>query len=310
MRGGPNYFLVGHPRSGSGQLFTWLDRHPQVFSTKKELHYFGSDLRYFDPPRSLDNYLSYFKGAGRFTRAGDASTWTLFSERAAAEIRAFNPDARIMMLLRNPVDQLHSLHSHFVFRGDEDIADFRAALDAEDGRVKGVVSEPQWRVPRDCLRYSRMARFAPQVQRFIDHFGQDAVLVMLSEDFRADPRATFDKVCDHLGIDRRFDGYEALFETSPRKANSNRAAKSRRVRSFLAHPRNYRVLEGVDRGLPGHQLALRTLRWWNKDFVPREKMSPELRRELQDRFRPFIEETAALIGRDLTHWHTPRSNDG
>ena len=62
MTGRPNYFLVGHPRSGSGQLFTWLDRHPQVFSTKKELHYFGSDLRYFDPPRSLDNYLSYFKG--------------------------------------------------------------------------------------------------------------------------------------------------------------------------------------------------------------------------------------------------------
>jgi len=310
MSGRPNYFLVGHPRSGSGQLFTWLDRHPQVFSTKKELHYFGSDLRYYDPPRTLDNYLSYFRGAERFARAGDASTWTLFSERAAAEIRAFSPDARILMLLRNPVDQLHSLHSHFVFRGDEDITDFRAALDAEQGRSEGRISEPEWRVPRDCLRYSRMARFAPQIQRFDAQFGRDAVLVLLSEDFRSDPRGTFDKVCAHLDIDRSFDGYEALFETSPRKANSNRAAKSRRVRSFLAHPRNYRVLEGVDRGLPGHQRALRGLRWWNKDFAPREKMSPALRRELQDRFRPFIDETAARLGRDLSHWHTPRSSDG
>lgn len=304
--GRPNFFLVGHPRSGSGQLFTWLDRHPEVFSTKKELHYFGSDLRFFEPPRSLENYLSYFKGAEHFTRAGDASTWTLFSERAAREIQAFAPDARIMMLLRNPVQQLHSLHAHFVFRGDEDIEDFRAALDAEPARMAGTQSEPEWRVPRDCLRYQRMARFAPQVQRFYDCFGRDRVLVLLSEDFRSDPRGTFRKVCTHLDIATELDGIEQLFETNPRKANSNRAARSSRVRSLLADPRHYRVLEGVDASLPGHQFALRALRRWNKVFVPRAPMDPALRRELQDRFRPWIEETAALIGRDLSHWHTPK----
>jgi len=306
--GKPNFFLVGHPRSGSGQLFTWLDRHPEVFSTKKELHYFGSDLRFFEPPRSLENYLSYFKGSERYTRAGDASTWTLFSERAAREIKVFAPDAKIMMLLRNPVDQLHSLHAHFVFRGDEDIEDFRAALDAEADRAAGRIPEPPWRVPRDCLRYSRMARYAPQVARFFDTFGRDNVLVLLSEDFRSDPRGTFDKVCTHLSIATRFDGYDALFDTNPRKANSNRRAKSRRVRALLAEPRHYRVLEGVDRGLPGHQLALRALRRWNKEFGPRQPMEPGLRRELQDRFRPWIDETAALIGRDLTHWHTPNES--
>lgn len=304
--GRPNFFLVGHPRSGSGQLFTWLDRHPQVFSTKKELHYFGSDLRFFDPPRTLENYLGYFRGSEHFARAGDASTWTLFSAHAAREIQAFAPDAQIMMLLRNPVDQLHSLHAHFLFRGDEDIPDFRAALDAEADRAAGRRSEPACRVPRDCLRYSRMARYAPQVQRFLDAFGPDRVLVLLSEDFRADPRATYGRVCDHLGLDTHFDGYEALFETSPRKANSNRVARSRRVRSLLAAPRHYRVLEGVDRSVPGHQLALRALRRWNKVFVPRAELDPALRVELQDRFRPWIDETAALIGRDLTHWHTPK----
>jgi hypothetical protein len=303
--GRPNFFLVGHPRSGSGQLFTWLDRHPDVFSTKKELHYFGSDLRFFEPPRSLENYLSYFRGSERFARAGDASTWTLFSERAAREIQVFAPEARILMLLRNPVDQLHSLHAHFVFRGDEDITDFRAALDAEAAREAGQRPEPAWRVPRDCLRYSRMARFAPQVQRFYDTFGRDRVLVLLSEDFRADPVGTFERVCTHLDLPTRFDGHETLFQTTPRKANSNRRARSSRVRSLLAQPHHYRVLEGVDRSVPGHRLALRALRRWNKEFVPREAMDPALRRELQDRYRPWIDETAALIGRDLTHWHTP-----
>ena len=307
--GRPNFFLVGHPRSGSGQLFSWLDRHPDVFSTKKELHYFGSDLRFFEPPRALENYLSYFRGAERFRRAGDASTWTLFSERAAQEIQAFEPDARIMMLLRNPVQQLHSLHAHFLFRGDEDIQDFREALDAEEARAAGNRPEPEWRVPRDCLRYSRMARFAPQVKRFFDRFGRDRVLVLLSEDFRADPRGTFDKVCSHLDIATRFEGYDGLFATSPRKANSNRAARSGHVRSLLADPKHYRVLEGVDGSVPGHQLTLRALRRWNKIFVPREPMEPPLRRELQDRFRPWINETAELIGRDLSHWHTPKGKD-
>ena len=65
------------------------------------------------------------------------------------------------------------------------------------------------------------------------------------------------------------------------------------------------MLEGVDGSLPGHQLTLRALRRWNKVFVPRAPMDPALRRELQDRFRPWIDETADLIGRDLSHWHTP-----
>jgi hypothetical protein len=151
-----------------------------------------------------------------------------------------------------------------------------------------------------------MARFAPQVQRFYDCFGSDRVLVLLSEDFRSDPQGTFHKVCTHLGIATEFDGDEHLFDTNPRKANSNRAARSRRVRALLAHPRHYRVLEGVDSSVPGHQLALRALRRWNKVFVPRAPMDPALRRELQDRFRPWIEETATLIGRDLAHWHTPK----
>ncbi len=300
--GRPNYFLVGHPRSGSGQLFTWLDRHPEVFSTKKELHYFGSDLEFFSPPRTLANYLSYFKGAQNYKAAGDASTWTLFSERAAAEISAFTPDARIIMLLRNPVDHLHSLHSHFVFRGDEDIPDFFEALNAEEDRAAGRRPEPPWRVPRQCLRYSRMARYAPQIARFFEHFERERVLIILSDDFRADPKGTFGRVCQHLGITPDLPGQEALFSTNARSSNSNRDARSHLVRQFLAYPRNYRVLEGVDRGAPGHQLLLRGLRRWNKVFAPRPHLSPDHRLALQERFLPWIEETEALIGRDLSHW--------
>ena len=125
----PDLFFVGHPRSGSGLLDSYLAGHPDVFMARKELHYFGSDLRYHHPGRSEDNYLDHFdtsgdQGPSGPQRVGEASTWYLSSQLAAAEIHAFAPTARIVMMLRNPVSWLHSLHSHLVFSGDEDITDF------------------------------------------------------------------------------------------------------------------------------------------------------------------------------------------
>ena len=57
----PDFFFVGHPRSGSGLLDSFLKGHPDIFMARKELHYFGSDLRYHQPPRSLENYLAHFR---------------------------------------------------------------------------------------------------------------------------------------------------------------------------------------------------------------------------------------------------------
>ena len=140
----PDFFFVGHPRSGSGLLDSFLKGHPDLFMSRKELHYFGSDLRYHDPPRSLENYLAHFKGAKGEARVGEASTWYLASEKAAQEIRQFaDDDVRILMLLRDPVTWLASLHSHLVFTGDEDIEDFEAALDAEPDRRQGRRLLPQ-----------------------------------------------------------------------------------------------------------------------------------------------------------------------
>ena len=57
----PDFLYVGHPRSGSGRLEGYLTGHPDVFMARKELHYFGSDLEYNDPPRSLSNYQAHFR---------------------------------------------------------------------------------------------------------------------------------------------------------------------------------------------------------------------------------------------------------
>lgn len=295
----PDFFLVGHPRSGSGQLNGYLAKHPEVFMAKKELHFFGSDLGYHAPPRTLENYLSFFAGAAGKRRVGEASTWYLFSEKAAEEIHDFCPSARILVLLRNPVDMLHSLHSHFVFRGDEDIADFGEALAAEPDRRAGR-RQPPYTIPRRGLWYREIVRYAPQVQRYFERFGRERVLVIINDDFRKDARGVFQRACALLDVSAAVD--EDVFAPDKRSENANRTVYSRRLQDFLIHPGNQQVLEGVRGSVPGHRLMLRALRRANIRYVDRAPMNPELRSRLQAELLPEIEALSALLDRDLTGW--------
>jgi hypothetical protein len=300
----PDFFVVGHPRSGSGQMNGYLERHPDLWMAKKELHYFGSDLGYHEPPRSEENFHSFFKDApASAKRIGEASTWYLFSENAAREIHEYNPKAGIIALLRNPVSLLHSLHSHFVFRGDEDIADFGTALAAEEGRASGKVPEPEFHIPTEGLRYSRMVRYAPQIQRFFDVFGRENVHVVINDDFRTDAREVFRGACRYLGVREEFPEFEDVFAPNQRARNSNRTVYSRKIQDFLIHSERQQVLEGVRSSpLPGWKFTLRALRRVNIKYIDRDPMQPELKAELQQRFLPHVEELSELLDRDLTHW--------
>src|SRR5438093_1590857 len=105
----PTFFIVGAPRCGTTALYTYLRQHPDLFLPEnKEPHFFGSDLYHPGFVRNLDEYLSLFLEAGNKKRAGEASVWYLYSRNAAAEIMAFCPSARIIAMLRNPVDMMYS----------------------------------------------------------------------------------------------------------------------------------------------------------------------------------------------------------
>lgn len=299
----PDFFFVGHPRSGSGLLDSYLAGHPDIFMARKELHYFGSDLRYHEPPRSLENYLQHFKDAKDEARVGEASTWYLISERAAGEIRQFaSDDARIVMMLRDPVSWLASLHSHLCFTGDEDITDLAAALDAEPDRRAGR-RLPPYSIPACATFYRRHTDYAAQVQRYFDAFGRDRVKVLILDDFKADSAGTYDDVLRFLGLPTDFPGRQAVLDASQRSRNSNRTVRSQRVRRFVNTPRNRRVLEGVDPApVPGVGLLIRALRRGNIVYTDRAPMDPALKASLRAELRPRVEALEALLGRELNGW--------
>src|SRR5687768_15406060 len=135
----PNFFIVGAPRCGTTSMYAYLRQHPEIYvSPHKEPHFFGSDLSPLPGAiREEELYRALFAGAGDRPRAGEASVWYLSSRKAASEIRAFAPEARILILLRAPHQMLESLHSLFLRTGNEDLPTLEEALAAEPERRRG-----------------------------------------------------------------------------------------------------------------------------------------------------------------------------
>jgi hypothetical protein len=296
----PDFFFIGHPRSGSGRLDGYLQGHPDVFMARKELHFFGSDLHFNVPERSLDNYLAHFDGADGHTRIGESSTWYLASERAAEEIHDFAPDARVLMMLRNPVDWLHSLHSHMVFAAYEDIPDFADALAAEPERISGVRPAPEWSIPAGGVHYRSLVRYAEQVSRYRKVFGPERVHVVVFDDFRDAPEKTLDAVLRFLELPTDFEGREGVLQGSQRTTNSNRMPRSPRLQRWLKRPPQRSILHGITPGsLPGIELGLRALHRANINYVPRAKMSAALRTQLTEDFSAEVTALEDVLGRSL-----------
>ena len=133
----------------------------------------GTDLsfRTAASPRASDSPTTSQRFPPTPRSATTGTTRSSLSRQAAEEIRDFTTDARIVILLRNPVDQMYSQHSEMLYQGDEDIRDFAEALAAEDDRALGR------RIPAGCrkpfaLQYRAVARYCNQVDRYFSTFGR------------------------------------------------------------------------------------------------------------------------------------------
>jgi hypothetical protein len=222
----PDLFIVGAPRCGTTAMYTYLGQHPDVFmATPKEPHFFGTDISAPGLVRDEQKYLSLFAAARHEQRVGEASVFYLCSRRAAAEIHAFCPSASIIIMLRNPVDMMHSLHSRHLLIAVENIDDFHAALAAEEERKQGL-RPPARPYPAETLLYREMATYRPQVQRYFDVFGRQSVHVIVFDDFTNDTARVYRETCEFLGVSPDFQPKFPVI-------NANKGARSQTVRKAL-----------------------------------------------------------------------------
>ena len=291
----PDFFLVGVFKGGSTALYEQLRRHPQIFMPfHKEPLYFGDDLTRRYGRISFDDYMRLFKDAKPRQRVGEASTWYLYSESAAREIREFNPDAQIMVILRNPVDVMYAQHNQLIFNAMEPLTDFAEALEAEPYRRRGE-RLPPWPINIENTFYRHSVKFAEQLERYFDVFGRDRVHIMLSDDLKRDGAGVVRGIYEFLGVD-------PTFAAAPPRANDSRAVRSSRMQRFIFMPRLLMPVAPLLRRFPLVRAVRTRLLEMNSREQQRRPMDPVLRRQLLDEFTPEIEKLGRLIDRDLSAW--------
>jgi hypothetical protein len=297
----PNFFVVGAAKSGTTAMCDYLARHPDIFiPDEKEINFFGSDMPVRVPRLTEEQYLAwFFSSAGDESRVGDGSVWYLYTRKAAEEIRTWAPDARILIMLRNPVDAMYSLHSQLLYNGDEVIPDFEEALEAEEDRKAGRRLPPKVSFPQ-MLLYREITRYADQVGRFLDAFGQDQVKVVLFDDFVADTASVYRSTLEFLGVDSKF---VPRFQV----VNPNKNVRSRGIQNFLKRPPAW-VRRLGRTFLPEHEYRGRLRRRmmaFNTRFRGRDRLDPALRQRLVDECDPDVRRLGDRIGRDLSAWSAP-----
>ena len=291
----PDFFIVGAPRCGTTALYRYLSLHPEIFMpVHKEPQFFGSDLTHLHEPLAQRDYLALFNGARPGQRAGEASTWYLYSRSAAQEIADFSPDARIIVMLRNPVEVMYSLHRELSFYGGETILDFEEALAAEPDRMQGRRRGPSRRP--EALYYRDAVRFAEQIERYLAVFGAERVRVIIYDDFVADTAAVYADTLRFLDVDPSF---RPAFEV----VNESKRPRFAALQALVVRPPGplARMIPTLRRLPLAHRIRERIL-LANSKSERRSPMRPELRRRLTAELTPEVERLEELLGRDLAAW--------
>jgi hypothetical protein len=308
----PDFFIVGHQKCGTTALYLMLSQHPQIYMPDiKEPWFFARELRLrFDKPstrsrpNTLEDYLALFADAAPDQVAGEASPQYIRSLHAAREIAELSPDARIVVLLREPAAFLRSLHLQLVATHIEDEPDFGRAITLEESRRHGE-HVPSRSVSPQSLLYSDHVRYTEQLRRLAEVFPPEQVLVLIYEDFRRDNESIVRQVLEFLGVDSSVP-IEPV-ETKPLDAvRSMRLHKFRRVvrKAGLNPAKRGRLVKAID-ALPPRSLSSDSISaaFRRVAYRPQRPADDELMLELRRRFKGEVQAASDYLGRDLvTLW--------
>jgi hypothetical protein len=314
----PNFFLVGAMKAGTTSLANLLARHPDVYLPPiKEPNFFATDVNATTDPRGRHHSFDaitveaaldpvkprraqvaivrdrteyqalYAAGAGR-ARRGDCSTAYLFSRRAAEEIAACCPDARILVMVRDPVTRAIS-----EYRMRRAIGSARGPLAAEIEEELAAIARNA-PVHHGARLYLRAGFYAEQIERFRRAFGPENVMILVFERFIRDQQGHVDAVCDFLGIARRpLAGEE--------RANAGHVPRSARLSRLLHAAGGMYFLTRIGPHLPA-ALKRRLVRLWFRD----DRTSYDAERpRLRALFAAEVERMEALLGTPLPEWGPP-----
>lgn len=298
----PNLFVIGAPKCGTSALTAYLNEHPQVFiSSPKEPFYWSSDypqLRRRHGMDSMSRYMDLFAKSNSIHRIiGEGSTNYLRSTEAIPQILKFNPEARFIVMLRNPIEVVHAFHSEVLFSFIEDVSDFEAAWRLQADRRQGRSIPSRCEAPQ-FLQYAEVASYASQIERFFDLVPESQRQVIVFDDFKSDTSKIFEETQLFLGI-------APIAKDSFERVNAAHGHRSQWLAKLVLDPP--KVLRPLVKS--ARELARRHkggwmdhAKHWMRRPQKRAPLRPEFRCELEAFFARDVSQLGDLLGRDLTHW--------
>ena len=276
----------------------YLATHPGIaMSRRKEPGYWSPDLGRRDPVRDRIAYLALWDGAPEDALRGEATANYLRSAVAVPAILAERPDARFVVMLRDPVDMVVSFHAELVKTYHEDVSDLERAWRLQDVRRQGR------RIPVECadprlLDYARVCATGDQLERLCAIVPEQQRLVVLFDDLKRDTRSVYLQVLAFLRLedDGRRDFAPANVRATLRSPAAARVHRSlpHRLGPLYAPARAVAARAGIS--------PSRLINRANARHGPSAPLEPRFREELAQVFAPQVDKLESLLGCDLSHW--------
>ncbi len=270
----PTFVGIGVPRAGTTWLHTLLDGHPQVYlpTRRKEVRFFD---RHFQ--RGLDWYEGFFcppSEAARYQAIGEISPQYLYGEGCPARISETLPTAKLLVMLRHPVDRAYSQYGFILQRRN-----FRGSFEGF------ILSRP---------RSLEMGYYSTYLARYLQRFPRSQLLPLVFEEAVAEGSTVRADLASLLGVP------ESGFPTSIRQVNASSMPRFRSIASVAVKTgrrlRRRHLESVVDLG---GRLGMRRL-MTSGTRVP--KLDDQLKKELSQRYLDEFDALEDLLGIDLGCW--------
>ena len=296
----PTFLIAGASKAGTTSLYYLLKQHPDIYlPTLKEPNYFlyherdivfrdadMSEIRGDKPYQtSLAEYQALFTEA-KHLQKGEASTLYMYDAAAPQAIKEVLKDVKLIFMLRNPVERAYSQFMHLRRDGREPLSDFSEALEAEEERITLNIYP--------SFRYQAMGRYAEQLERYLEIFAREQILVLLYDDFRKDELKETQRVYEFLELDSSFVPDSSL------RLNASGTPRNQSLHTFIT--RNNPVKRILTPLIPERLRLELATRLNQLNLEKPAPLDPSLRNELKTAFSEDISRLQNLIGRDLGSW--------
>lgn len=305
----PDFLVIGAPKAGTTALHAALARHPDLYmSPVKEPKYFLTDgpppvrggpgdvQTYREHVWRQEDYEALFDAAPAGALRGESTPFYLYDRGAQRRIRAQIPQARLIVLVRDPVERAHSNWTHLWSAGREPVGDFVRACAEEDRRVAAGWSA--------FWHYLRLGKYGEQLEDLFGLFPKDQVLIIRYRSLIEEPALVLDDISAFLGV------RQGLISEIPRE---NVTAHPERSVTHAALSRVLRGVEAVGRHLPGGLAAdvtARIERNLQHGAQSRQPLTWAERQAVLPTFEKDIRLLEKVTDTDFSDWLMPREQSG